>query len=174
MAKELGNVAQLVVLVPMDRLVVLLKRLLKQVAPQTVDLGEPLGNETKELCIRLFLRAALYNHRGHLGLLARGQVNLHKLVRCFFGVGARHDGQVNRAAQVHQVGVGLVLDLNSLGFFVVLIIGAVILRIVVVLFIVACLTKNLRLEPLVCFLILLIFRVKLENIQSILDIYFAF
>jgi hypothetical protein len=39
----------------MDGLVVLDESLLKQVTPQSVDLGETLTNHSKELCVSLFL-----------------------------------------------------------------------------------------------------------------------
>jgi hypothetical protein len=53
--KQHRNIAQFVVLVSMDSVVVLGKSLLKQVAPQSVDLGEALTNHAKELGVRLFL-----------------------------------------------------------------------------------------------------------------------
>lgn len=94
-AKQHGNVPQLVVFVSVDRLVVLDKGLLKEVAPQPIDLGETLADQAKELGVRLLLRATLDNHRGQLGFLADGQVDLHQLVNCFLWVGARHDGEVD-------------------------------------------------------------------------------
>lgn len=54
----------------MDGLVVFGKRLLKEIAPQAVNLGEALANKAKELGIRLLLRATLDNHGRHLWLLA--------------------------------------------------------------------------------------------------------
>lgn len=112
--KQHGNVAQLVVLVSVDGLVVLCKGLLEEIAPQTVDLGEALANHAKELGVSLFLGATLDNHGRQLGLLAFGQIDLHQLVDCFFRVGARHDGEVDGPSEVDQVGVGLVLDLHGL------------------------------------------------------------
>lgn len=61
-SEQHGNVAQLVVLVSVNRVVVLGKSLLKQVAPQPVDLCEALANQTEELGVRLFLRATLDDH----------------------------------------------------------------------------------------------------------------
>lgn len=79
----------------MDSLVVLGKGLLKEIAPQTVDLGKPLTNQAKELGVRLFLGATLDNHGWQLRLLASGQIDLHQFVDCFLWIGARHDGEVD-------------------------------------------------------------------------------
>lgn len=94
-AKEHGNVPQLVVLISMNCVVVLGKSLLEEVAPEAVDLGKALGNETKELCVGLFLGTTFDNHRRQLWLLANGKVDLHELVDSFLGIGAGHDGEVN-------------------------------------------------------------------------------
>lgn len=48
-AKEAGNVAKPVRLVPMDRVVVFDERSLKQVRPETIDLGKPFSNQSVEL-----------------------------------------------------------------------------------------------------------------------------
>jgi hypothetical protein len=60
--EELGDVAQLVVFVAVDGLVVLGEGLLEQVAPEAVDFGKTLANETEEFGVCLFLGAALHNH----------------------------------------------------------------------------------------------------------------
>ncbi|KND94813.1 hypothetical protein TOPH_00683 [Tolypocladium ophioglossoides CBS 100239] len=54
-SKQLGNIPQLVVFISVDRLVVLCECLLKEIAPQTVDLGKSLANQAKELGVRLLL-----------------------------------------------------------------------------------------------------------------------
>lgn len=120
MTKEHGNVTQLVVFVSVDGVVVLGKGLLKQVAPQSVDFGEPLANHAKKLGVRLFLRTTLDNHGRQLGFLAGRKVDLHELVDGFFGISARHDGEIDGPAQVDQVGIRLILDLHGLCLFVLL------------------------------------------------------
>lgn len=114
MSKQHCNVAKLVVFVSVDSIVILGKRLLKKIAPQTVDFGKSLANQSKKLGVCLFLRTTLDNHRGQFWLLTIRQINLHQLVNSFFGVGARHNGEVNSPSQVDQVGVGLIFDLHGL------------------------------------------------------------
>lgn len=84
--KEHGDVAKLVVFVSVDRLVILGKGLFKEVAPQTVDFGEALSNQTKELSICLLLGATFHDHRGKLWLLASRQTDLHQLVNGFLRI----------------------------------------------------------------------------------------
>lgn len=169
-----SNVPQLVVLVPMDRLVVLDKGLLEEVAPQPVDLGKALTNQAKELGVCLLLRATLDNHRRQLGLLADGEVNLHQFVNRFLWVGARHDGEIDGPPQVDQVGVGLVLDFHGFRLFVFFVLGTLILVLVLVaLFVIAGLAQNLRLEPLVGLFMLLPLRVILEDVEPVLHVNLA-
>lgn len=98
--EELGNIAKLVVFITVDGVVVLGEGLFKQVAPEAVDFGKPFTDEAKELCVCLFLGAAFDNHGGQLGFLAGGQVDLHEFVDSFFGVGARHDCEVDCSSEV--------------------------------------------------------------------------
>ena len=86
MAEEAGDVAELVVVVAMDRFEVLDEGLLEEVGPQPVDLGKALADEAEELGVRLLLTAALHNHGWQLVLLTDRQVDLHQLVDRFFGV----------------------------------------------------------------------------------------
>lgn len=88
MTKEASNVAEAVRLVPVNRLVVLGKRLLEQVSPEAVQLGKPLADEAVELGIRPLLRAALNHHGRQLGLPAGWKIDLHQLVAAFFKVDA--------------------------------------------------------------------------------------
>lgn len=70
-AEQLSNVSELVVLVAVDSVVILDKRLFKQVAPESVDFCESLANQAKELGVCLFLRATLDDHGRQLRLLTR-------------------------------------------------------------------------------------------------------
>ena len=70
-AKETGNIAQSVRFVAMYCLVVGSKSRLEQVAPETVDLGEPLPDQAVELGVGAFLRTALNNHGRQFRLHAR-------------------------------------------------------------------------------------------------------
>ena len=71
-AKEASNVAKPVRFVSVDGVVVFGKRSLKQVRPETVDLGKSLSNKTVELGVCALLRATLDDHRWKLWLQARG------------------------------------------------------------------------------------------------------
>jgi hypothetical protein len=173
-AKQHGDVAEFVVLVPMDRVVIFGKSLLEQIAPEAVDLGKSLANEPKELGVCLFLRATLDNHRRKFRLHASWEFDFHQLMHSFFRIGARHDCQVDGSPQVDQIRIRLILDLHSLLFLVLLIFGALIFVVVIVIvFIVACLPKNLRLEPLVRILVLLPLRIKFEDVEAVLYVNFA-
>lgn len=79
----------------MDSVVVLGKSLLKQVAPQSVDLGEALTNHAKELGVRLFLRTALHDHGGKFWFLTGREVDLHEFVDSFLRIGTRHDSEID-------------------------------------------------------------------------------
>jgi len=114
MTKESSNVAQTIRLVPMDGLIVLAERVLKQLGPKSVDLGEALANQTKELGVRLLLTTALHNHGRKLGLLAGGKLNLHEFVHGFFGIHGTLYRQVDGLAQVDKIRIALVLDFHRL------------------------------------------------------------
>lgn len=70
-AKEAGNVAKPVRLVPMDRIIVFGERSLKQVRPETIYLGKPFSNQPVELRVCALLRATLDDHGWKLWLQAR-------------------------------------------------------------------------------------------------------
>lgn len=70
----------------MDGVVVFGKRLLKKVGPKPVQFGEPFAQETKELGISLFLRAAFDDHRREFGFLAGRELDFHQLVSCLLEV----------------------------------------------------------------------------------------
>jgi len=114
MTEQHGNIAQFVVLVTMNGFVVLGKSLLKEVTPKPIDFSEALANHAEELCICLFLRTTLDDHRGEFRLLAGRKVDLHQLVDSFLRVGTGHNGEVDGPAEVDQVGIGLILDFHSL------------------------------------------------------------
>lgn len=71
MPKEAGNVAQSIRLVSVNRIVVFGECRLKQVGPQTIDFSEPFSNQSVELGVCAFLRAALNDHGWKLVLQAR-------------------------------------------------------------------------------------------------------
>jgi hypothetical protein len=85
-AKEPGNVAQPIVVVSVDRLVVLSEGLGEEIGPKAVDLGKAFADETEELGVRLLLAAAFHHHGRQLVLLASWEVDLHELVDGFLGV----------------------------------------------------------------------------------------
>lgn len=70
----------------MNRLIVLGKRLLEQVGPEAIQLGEPLADQAVELGIRPLLRAALNHHGWQLRLSAGWKIDLHQLVAAFFEI----------------------------------------------------------------------------------------
>lgn len=168
--EQLRNVSQLVVLVSVNRVVVLRESLLEEVAPETVDLGEALANEAKELRVSLFLRATLDNHRRQLGLLPGGEIDLHELVHCFFGVGTGHDRKVDGSSKVYEISIRLILDLHRFRFGFFLFVGAVVVAIVIVLLVVTTLSQDLCLQLLVSLFMLLPLRIELEDIEAVLDI----
>ncbi len=163
---EARNVPQLVGLVPVDGVVILGERLLKQVAPHAVEPREPLAYQAVELEVRLGLGAALDNHAHKLRLLAGREAQLHQLVRRLLRVGARHDGEIDGAPEVDQVRVALVLDLDGLGLLVFLLRGRLVF-VVVVLLVVADLAKDLGLQPPVGLLVLLPPLIVLEDIEAV-------
>lgn len=91
-AKEAGNVAQLVGLVAMDGVVVLGKGLLEHGGPATIQLGKALTDETKELGVCLLLRTALDDHGWQFCLTVLGKVDGKQLVNGFVGVHGTLDG----------------------------------------------------------------------------------
>jgi hypothetical protein len=157
----------------MDRFVVFGKSLLEEITPKPVDLCETLADEAEELCVSFLLGATFDNHRRELGLLSSGEVDLHELVHGFLRVGTGHDRKVDGSAEIDEIGVGLILDFDSLCLLFLLIGTVVIVIIVVVLVVVAALSKNLRFELLVRLLVLLPLWVELEDVQPILDIELA-
>ncbi len=62
-AEEARDIPELVVVVSMDGLVILDERLLEQVGPESIDLGEALAEQAEEFGICLFLAATFNDHR---------------------------------------------------------------------------------------------------------------
>lgn len=75
----------------------------------------------------------------------------------FLGVGAGHNGEVNRPAQVDQVGIGLILDLHGLGLFILLFLGRTVVLVIVIILVIASFAQDLGLELLVRLFVLLPF-----------------
>ncbi|KAL1844922.1 hypothetical protein VTK73DRAFT_1506 [Phialemonium thermophilum] len=146
------------------------------VGPQAVDAAHALGDEPVELDVGLGLGARLHHHGHQLGLLARRQAQLEQLVGGLFGVGAALQGQVDGAAQVDQVGVGLVLDLEGLFLFVLVLVVVL----VVVVFrigrgrgsrsVVAALAQDGVLQLAVGLLVLLPALVVAEDVEGLLAV----
>ena len=171
--EEAGDVAQPVGLVAVDRVVVIGKRLLKQLCPQPIQLRKALASQAIELGISALLRAALDDHGRKLRLLAGGQIDLHKLVAAFLKVDARHDGQVDGAAEVDEVGVGLIFDLHRARLGSLLLVRAA-LRVAagcILLLAPAFLAQNFRSQRLVGVFVLLPLGIKLENVQGIFHLH---
>lgn len=103
MRKQLGHIPQLVGFQPMDRLVLHPKRLHKGIAPARVEKTEAGGNHTVVSKEGPLLRAALDNHVDKLRLSAQRYVHLGQLVRALLKRCRRHDGEVDRTSQVHQI-----------------------------------------------------------------------
>jgi len=97
--EQLGDVAQLVRLQPVDGAVVLGKRVVKLLHVRGVDVAEALGDEAVELEVRALLRAALDEHGAQLHLLPRPDLQLHQLVAALLNVQTVRDGQTNAGVQ---------------------------------------------------------------------------
>jgi hypothetical protein len=90
-------------------------------------------------------------------------------VGTFFEASRRHDGEIDCTAQVDQIGVGLILDLDLFDFFVVFVLAAAHIRAVFVVFVASIgLSKNLGPELFVCFLVCFPICVELEDVETIL------
>ena len=74
------------------------------------DVAEALRQQAKESLVGTLLGAALDDHGDQLDLLPRLHPDLHQLVPRLLKVHRGHDGEVDGAPQVHQVGLRLVLD----------------------------------------------------------------
>lgn len=89
----------------------------------------------------------------------------------FLKASRRHDGEIDGTAQVDQVCVGLILDLQLLVLFVVLVFAAADIRCILVVVIAFIgFSKNLGSELLVGLLVGFPIRVKLENIETVVDL----
>jgi hypothetical protein len=66
--EKAGNVAKLVCFVTVDSFVVCTERVLEQLGPESVQLGKPFANKTKEFAIGPFLGTAFHDHGAKLML----------------------------------------------------------------------------------------------------------
>lgn len=84
----------------------------------------------------------------------------------------RHDGQVYGTAEIDEIGVGGILDLRFSLLGLLFIVGTRDIRVIVVVFVVAPFgfSQNLSLEFLVSLFVSLPIRIKLENVQTILNL----
>jgi hypothetical protein len=62
------DIAQLVGLVPVDRVVVFAKGFLETIGPDTIQLAEPFTDQAVKVGVGAFLRATLDNHVAQLNL----------------------------------------------------------------------------------------------------------
>lgn len=175
MAKEAGDIAQPIRLVPMDGVVVGSEAVLKVDRPDLVELAQSLAHETVELVVTPLLGATFDDHVAELRLLALGELHLEELVHRFFKVEGGHDGDVDRPAQIDEVGLGLIMDVErsicpdaGIDVFVVLLfLIALFIASTSALFAVAV-SQNLPLDLLVLLLVLCKIWIDLEDIQAVL------
>jgi hypothetical protein len=114
MSKEPRDVAETICFVAVNGVVVLGKRLLEQIGPQSIDLGESLTDQSVELGVRPLLRATLDDHGWKLSLQSLGEIDFHQFVAAFFKVDAGHDRQVDCPSKIDQIRVALVFDIHAL------------------------------------------------------------
>jgi hypothetical protein len=138
------DVPQAIRLVAVDSVVVLGECGLKQVRPETVNLGKPFSNQAVELGVCPFLGATLDNHGRQFRLHAGREIDLHQLVTAFFKVNTRHDCEVDCSPKIDQVSVGLILNIHLLFLGIRFILGALI-PVLIVFILIAVLTENLGL-----------------------------
>lgn len=82
-----------------------------------------------------------------------------------------HDGEVNGSAQVDQIGVGLILDLDLFVGFIVFVFAAADVRIVFVVLVTSIsFTEDLSPKLLVSLLVGFPVRVEFENVKAILNL----
>jgi hypothetical protein len=143
-SEEPSNVPQAIRLVAVDSVVVFSERGLKQVRPETVNLGKAFSNQAIELGVCPFLRATLDDHGRQFWLHAGREIDLHQLVTAFFKVDTRHNCQIDCPTKIDQISVGLILNIHLLFLGIGFILGALIVVLVVFIFI-AVLTENLGL-----------------------------
>jgi hypothetical protein len=92
-------------------------------------------------------------------------------VGTFFEASRGHDGEVNGSAQVDQIGVGLILDLDLFVGFIVFVFAAADFRIVVVVLVTSIsFTEDLSPKLLVSLLVRFPVRVEFENVKAILNL----
>lgn len=172
-AEEAGDVAEPIRLVPMDGVVVRAEAVFKVDRPHRVELGQSLAHEAVEFVVAPLLRATLNHHVAQLALVPLWHLHLEQLVHRLLKVERGHDGDVDRSAQIDQVGLGLVVDVEgTVG-------GDASVDIVFILVLVALLTsatallavtvaEDLPLDLLVLVLVLGEFWVHLEHVEAVL------
>jgi len=171
MAEKLGDDAKTVGFQTVNCIVVFDKRSFKELVPHAIDLAKTLTNQAEEFVVSTFLGTALDNHRWKFVLQSRGQVDAQQLVGTFFEASRRHDGEVDGSAQVDQIGVGLILDLDLFVGFLVFIFAAADVRIVFIILVTAVsLAENLSPKLLIGLLVRFPVGVKFEDIKAILNL----
>lgn len=92
----------------------------------------------------------------------------------FLEAAGRHDGQVDCTAEVDQISIRLILDLDLLLDLILLLVFAVRGIVTIIVFAVTSFAKNLSFELLICLFVLLPLRVKLEDIESVKNLPWPF
>lgn len=111
MCEEARKVAQLALLQTVDLLVLGLKQLGVLLLIQLEELAISLSNVSVVAQVSSVLHAALNHHVAKLDFLPWTDLHFEQLMAALFEVDSRHDYQVDRLAQLHQVSLGEVLHL---------------------------------------------------------------
>jgi hypothetical protein len=148
-AEEASHISQTICLEPVDGIVSSAKQLLKQVCPKPVDFGKSFSYQAVKFLKGVALRTTLHNHARQLGLHAGGQLQLHQLVACFFGVNAALYREIDGSPQIDQVGVALILDFQRALLLLILILGTLVLVVVLVFLGSTALTQDFSFQVLV-------------------------
>lgn len=116
----------------MDRVVVVAKRLLETFHPDSIEFTETFTNKPVEGGVRPFLRTTLDDHVYEFNLeneavgwrsdpeidnpptylFALLELDFEQFMDRFLVVQGIHDSEVDRSSQIHQVGLGAILDIH--------------------------------------------------------------
>jgi hypothetical protein len=94
----------------MDCCVVIHEGLLESICPDTVEFAEALANKTIEGGVRTFLGATFNYHVDELNLITFFDLYFEELMYSFLVIEGIHNRQVDRSAQVHEIGLRTVFD----------------------------------------------------------------
>jgi hypothetical protein len=114
-SEKLGHIAKFVRLQTVNGAVLLHEDLVEQLRVDFVDKTESAGEQTVVTEESALLRATLDEHRAQLNLGARRNVHLHQFVTSLFKIQRGHDGEVDSASKIHEVGLGEIRDVDLAG-----------------------------------------------------------